>query len=967
MSGMSESSVTASGSSHDSRWRRALGWLGVDVRAGEGAIAALLFLFFFMAITFQYVSKAVRQSKFVDSLGPEMLPVVWLILAFSAIPVILLYNRAVDRFQRHHVIAGTCAIVAVSVVGFSLVIYSDAAWVPIAFYVFVSIAYVLIVSQFWAYSNFILNPRQGKRLFGFIGAGGLAGGAMGGYIASLVSGIAGARATLLVSAGILSLTIVVIYIVQWLGVMPGGGDEPDRRATDKFKAAKGGLEAILNSRHLTLIAALMFTTVVVANIIDLQFNWALDQAVPDMEEGARLDALTRGFGNFYVLMSGSAFVFQLLFTSRIHRRLGVGFAMRVLPIAMLFGTAGLFLAVAVLPGILLNVCRLLKIGENGLRYSLDQATRELLFFPVPTGARLKAKAYIDVFVQRSAKAGAGILLLPVTFGLMTVVQAGFLSIALIVIWLGITVALRRQYVISFRDGLQRRAVNTAVAVDLTDVTGLEVLVEALGSGDQRQVMHSLELLEYFDKGNLVTPLLVRHESAAVRQKTLDLLAATNRTDAITLIEEALGDEDPEVRSAAMRALVILHGDTAAADMAKQLDDPDRGVRSTAIASILTSGNGADHADARTALEHMVGSADIEDRCAATNVMGELEEPAFQENLVQLLYDPEIGVQHDAIRAVRARVESGGANPIFVPTLISLMRDRRLKHEAREALVSYGESVIPALVHFMNDPQEQVWVRRAIPKTVARVGGRRAADALLAELGADDQFLRRKVIEALVWIRTHEPEFEFDAQVIGKEIRHESRLYLLGLTDLVSTAPADSFEFQAPLIRWPAGKPLLLQRMFADRMGANVDNVFRLLSLVHPIVDVRAAALSLMSDDPRLRSHALEYLDNALQGEVRSVVFAVIGDLPLDDKLEYAQSEYDLSVQPADNVLRRLVLASATNDEMAHWLGSAAIHAICELKIEELYPQLLEASRRPDDSLARETAIWAGNRLGLALT
>ena len=100
MSRMSESSATASGSSHESRWRRVLGWLGVDVREGEGVIAVLLFLFFFMAITFQYVSKAVRQSKFLDSLGVEMLPVVWLILAFCAIPVILIYNRAVDRFQR---------------------------------------------------------------------------------------------------------------------------------------------------------------------------------------------------------------------------------------------------------------------------------------------------------------------------------------------------------------------------------------------------------------------------------------------------------------------------------------------------------------------------------------------------------------------------------------------------------------------------------------------------------------------------------------------------------------------------------------------------------------------------------------------------------------------------------------------------------------------------------------------------
>ena len=965
MSAMSQPPSTPTATPQDLVWRRALGWIGVDVREGEVAIAVLLFLFFFMAITFQYVSKAVRQSGFISSLSAEMLPVVWIILAVSAIPVIMLYNRAIDRFQRHNVIAGTCAVVAACVVAFSFIIYSEATWVPIAFYVFVSIAYVLIVSQFWAYSNLILNPRQGKRLFGFIGAGGLAGGAMGGYIAGLVTGIAGSRTTLLVSAGILSLTIGVVFVIQRLGIVPDH-DEPGRRPADKLEAAKGGLEAILNSRHLTLIAALMFITVVVANIVDLQFSWALEEGLPaDLDRTQRFDALTGGFGDLYVLMSGAAFVFQLVFTSRIHRHLGVGFAMRVLPIAMLLGTTGLFIASTLLPALLLNVSRLLKIGENGLRYSLDQATRELLFFPVPAGARLKAKAYIDVFVQRAGKAGAGILLLPVTFGLITVVQAGFVSIALIVVWLGITVALRRRYVISFRDGLRRRAVDAAVPVDLTDVTGLEVLVEGLGSSDQRQVMHSLELLEYFDKGNLVPPLLLRHESPDVRRKTVEMLAAKNRTDAIPLIEAVFSDDDPEVRSAALRALVTLHGDTAPADMVKQLDDPDVGVRCTAIASILTVGDGAGNTEARAALENMVGSANLNDRCAATDVIGELEEPAFQEDLVQLLYDPEIGVQHDAIRAVRARVERGGDNPIFVPTLISLMRDRRLKHEAREALVSYGDSVIPALVHFMNDPEEQVWVRRAIPKTVARVGGRKASDALLAQLGADDQFLRRKVIEALVWIRTHEPDLSFDADAIGAEIRHEARLYLLCLTDLVSTAPADSFEYHAPLIAWPGGKPLLLQKMFADRMRGNVDNVFGLLSLVHPGTDVRAAAISLISDDPRLRSHALEYLDNALQGEVRNAVFSVIGDLPLDDKLEHARAEFELSVQPADDVLRRLVLASATRDETAHWLGSAAIHAICELEIDGLYPQLIEASRRQDDSLVRETAVWAGNRLGLA--
>jgi AAA family ATP:ADP antiporter len=960
---MSESQASTTADFGESSWRRTLHLLGVDVRPGEGAVAALLFLFFFLAITFQYVSKAVRQSKFMDALGAEMLPIVWLLLALCAIPAIMLYNRAVDRFPRHHVIAGTCGAVAASVTGFALIIQSDAAWVPIAFYIFVSIAYVLIVSQFWAYSNFILNPRQGKRLFGFIGAGGLAGGLTGASIASLVSGVAGTQMTLLVSAAILMLAIGAVYLIHRM-VPQVDDDASSVRSSDKLAASKGGLEAILASRHLRLIAGLMFVTVVVANIIDLQFNWAMVEALPDLGEGERLDALTGGYGNFYVVMSISALVFQLLFTSRIHRRLGIGFAMRVLPVMMLLGTTGIFAAATIVPGLLLNVCRLLKIGENGLRYSLDQATRELLFFPVPTGDRLKAKAYIDVFVQRSAKAGAGLLLLPVTFELMTPVQAGWISIALIGVWLGVTVALRRQYVESFREGLRRRSFNAAVPIDLSDATALEVVVQTLGSSDQRQVMHGLELLEHFGKVDLVPPVLVRHDSADVRRKTLALLTESNRFDAIPMIEGVLADDDPEVRSAALHAIVSLQGDTAATNIVEKLNDPSAELRSAAVASILAGDQGPGRLEASEALKRMVASAELRDRCAATDVIGELKEPGFQEDLVQLLYDSDIAVQRDAIRAVRSRVERGGNNPIFVPTLISLTRDRRLKHEARAALVNYGESVIPALVYFMNDTEEQLWVRRALPKTVAQIGGKAAADALLGCLDVRDQFMRSKVMESLQWMRSHEPGIGFDDKPVAEEIRHEARLYYLALTDLVSTAGTDSFDYKAPLVQWKNKTPLLLQRMFADRMQGCVDNIFRLLSLIHPVADVRAASQSLMSGDQQLRSHALEYVDNALHGRVHQAVFAVLGDETLEDKLGFASAKYHVVVQPADNVLRRLVVASQTEDEAAHWLGSAAIQAIVELEITELYPQLIEVSRRADDSLVKETAVWAGNRLGL---
>ena len=73
----------------------------------------------------------------------------------------------------------------------------------------------------------------------------------------------------------------------------------------------------------------MLLTVIVANVVDVQFNWAMEVATADLDESARRDALTGGYGNFYTIMGITALLFQLLATSRIHRRLGVGFAIGV--------------------------------------------------------------------------------------------------------------------------------------------------------------------------------------------------------------------------------------------------------------------------------------------------------------------------------------------------------------------------------------------------------------------------------------------------------------------------------------------------------------------------------------------------------------------------------------------------------------------------------------------------------------
>ena len=843
--------------------------------------------------------------------------------------------------------------------------FEEWVWVPVAFYVWHSIAAVMIVSQFWSFANHSLDPRQAKRLFAFIGAGAGLGGGIGGLYASAAADALGTHNLLLVSAAIQVGIAILIYIT----VRVHQTDEArvaGAAGMAKLEAARGGFDAIRASRHLMLISALMLCTVAVANIVNLQFLWAKSEV-----EDA-LDQTTSDFGIVYSITSFFGFFFHMFFTARIHRGLGIGVAMRMLPVYLGFATVGLMITANLFadPNTLFLMAAALLIGEKGLRYSLDQATRELLFLPVPSKARFKAKSYIDVFIQRFAKGvGAIFVLIGGRFLGMSIVQVGIFSLGIIAVWLGVTVALRSSFVRSFRDGLRARSVDTQVPIDLSDTTSLEVMVQSLGSPDPRQVLNGLEMLTYHGKEHLVPPLLLYHESPEVKIRTLEILLKADRADAAPLVERLLGDEDHEVRTRAMQSLAALHSENFCELMVPRLGDADLRVRAAAISSVVNHGTDEEVAEASTSLVQLAADASVEARRAAASAVAKVDEPTFQEVLVQLLYDQDTSVAARAIEATRARVRRGGGNPMFPPILVSLMRDRRLKHEAREALVAYGEAVIPQLVHFMNDPQEQMWVRRAVPKTVARIGGQAAAEALLDNLGSSDQFLRRKVIEALASLRSSEPDLALPAERIAEEIQQEARRYFLNLTDMVSVAGTGGITYEAPTISWQPKVPALVQRLIADRTQYNLEIIFGMLALLHSPRDIRAAYQALTNNDAGLKAHALEYLDNTLSGDVHRAVFAVINDEPLEEKIKIAHGTFDLSVQPGNDVLRRLVIASVTDEEEAHWLGAAAVYAIYVDKIEELYPQIEDTAGRTDASLAQETAAWgqrtprSGHRVG----
>jgi AAA family ATP:ADP antiporter len=824
---------------------------------------------------------------------------------------------------------------------------------------------VSLKNQFFSYANHVFDARQARRLFTFIIIGGLLGAILGGQIASLLWRRIGTHYLLLVAAGVVLPVIVIMLLIEARRPRQEWLRQQRQETVERLRAARSVVRTLKGSRLVLLIALLVCFAVVVHQMVDLQFSWVLETATQELDEETRLGQRTSKFGNLYSLMGVFGILFQIIFTQRIHRALGVGIGMRILPLAVAAACIPLILSFGAGVAVPLWAVYVLSLSDNGLRNSVEQSTRQLLFMPVPSPIRLQANAFIDGFVQRFAKGVAAVMLLPVTLKLVTAMHLSWLIVAVVVVWLWVTTITRREYVRAFREGLKPGVGEDAPSIDTGDVTTMTMLVESLGSSDPRQVQHSLELMSAHGLERLVPPLLLHHEDAAVRRKTLDVLAAARRTDAVQLIERSIGDDDPQVRTNAIQALATLRGEDASQLMADRLGDPDPRLRSAAVASLLC-GSDADLRDRATeVLDTMLDDDDPWVRVEAAKALAEVAEPAGSRSLVQLLYDRDLDVVREAMAAVRCRMERDGPNPLYIPILISLMGNRRLKHAARDAVVAYGEQAIQALVLFMNAEEEQIWVRRAVPKTIALIGSAAAASGLMNSLDVTDGFLRRKIIEALAYLRARHPEVKFKSSEIADQIRLEAGWYLRSFADLWTVSSVHEARFEGPYAQWQASArvPTLLQQVLAHRMAVAVGSIFGLLELIYVPRDVEAAYRSLMSGNTALRANALEYLDNTLTGAVRRDVFSVIDDAPPADKLHRAGQQFGVTADTPEETLGRLLHLDPENEPGSVHLTLAAIHSVYEDKVERYLPDVAAIAEESNEPILRETAEWVLHRLG----
>ncbi len=899
----------------------------VDVRREEWGRVLPLALAYGFIMASLYVLKPARNALFLNRLGIHQLPYVLLLVALVGGIAAGIYARFARSVRIDRLVLGTFLILMSNLLVFRLILPLEWPWVFYAFYVWVNLYGLTATSLLWLLANALFNAREARRLFGFVGTGGIAGAILGGLFTGRVVKVVGTEDLLLFCAGFLGICLVLVRLVR--PVQEGSFREKE--------SSEGVLASVARSDLLRLVGMTAGLTAVVATVADVQFNDIVNLAFPTK------DAKTAFFGEFFAYLSAFAFLFQLLATSRILRSLGVGAALLFLPLGLAVGS----LAVLFTPGLWGGI--FVKAGDGGFRHSIHKSATEILFLPVPADVKRRTKVFLDVTVDNLATGLGAVLVLLLTGPLgVTYRYLSLLSLGLIAAWVGLTFRVRGAYVDAFRTALRRRSLDIhQETVGVSDASAIRILLKALESPDEQEVQYALDLLETARNAHL-TPHLVRlvhHPSQAVRRRVLHLLAAEGDRSALPEVKPLLNDASIEVQVEAVNYICMYDDLPPMEQMRRFLNDSEHSTRAAAAACLVIH-----HRDpqalslARRTLDGMLrGDQGDQGKMVAIKTLEVIQNASLYGHLVSLLEDRSPAVVIQAVQTAGAT-----RRPEFIPSLAQKLEDRRFRGYAVRALAQYGVGALDGLGALLAGEAASLDLKKGILRVLGLIRAQASVDLLVGILGHPDASVRYEALRALNRLRGEEGPLNFHPDAVRAVLGREVRDYYETLKALHACCP-ECEEFGGD------GHTDILGCVLRERLDHALERVFRLLGLLYPYRDIRSAYGALTSGRKDLRPGALEFLDNVLTPDDRRRIVPLVDDLSLVERLRQGDATSEEMNWRREDVLLSLMQG------WDPWLRACAVYTVGQRGVVSLLSRV-EAAQVDEHPLVRQAADLALRQL-----
>lgn len=905
----------------------------LNIEPGEGRLASLLFLHsFLMGMANNFVQTAAF-ALFMAEFDAQTLAWVYIANALVIPLFTFLYLRLGNRLAFSRLLLINLGFLSLITLVFWLGLRLSGArlWVftlPILFQVVVNFGNL----EFWTLAGRLLNVRQGKRLFGLVGAGlWLAIVITGLLIPPLVAWL-GTVDLLLLSVGSLAGALgLVVYITRAFADHLVT-EIPSASASEKKPSALG----LLKSRYVVLIFVLIVLWWLVYFFLDNVFYDIAAVQYPDA------DSLAGFLGIFLAALGVVTLLSNTFVSGPVVSHHGVRVGLLILPLVLVAGTGTMAVIVTISDAvsILFWLTVVTKLLDMAVGFSIDRSALNILYQPLPAGLRGRVQALAEGVFQPLANGLAGVALLGLSAlfasGRIPLMVALFLVAA---VWLLLAILIGREYPAMLMSALRKRRLD-GVDISLVDRSSIAVLQRELQSPHPGVVIYALNTLEAMGHAALPGFLtrLLEHPAPEVRRDVLQRVERLRLVGALPAVGRRVAEEpDPSVRGVAVCALAALGQAETLPQVSSFLNDPVPQVRKGAMVGLLRSGGIEGVLSAGHTLLQMVDGSDPAERALAAQVLGEVGIGSFYQPLESLLQDEDLGVQRVALLAAGQL-----RNANLWPLILEKLGSPPVRRAAAAALVAGGAPVLSDLIAAFARKDDQV-IQAQLVKICGRIGGEEAVAWLKGHLAHPNTCIRTQVLRALGRCG-YQAEAE-EGDLVQERVRAEAALSALTLAVLVDIGDGEAVD--------------LLRGALSEVLGGSRERILFLLSFLYDRRTILQARDNLTLPSDEKRAYALEVIDVLVPATLQRTFLPLLTDLSPEQKLRQLQ---ELFPQPEKDRQQRLhEIIAGSPGRCSVWTRACALYAVGRLTITDLEEPVAAALSSPEP-LIREAALWALSRL-----
>lgn len=265
--------------------------LGVERR--EYVAVAWSFVYFFCILSAYYMLRPVRETMAIVA-GVENIS--WL---FTGTFVVMLLATPVfgwisSRFPRRTFLPWVYYFFIVNILLFFAAFTNfadrlDRVWTARAFFVWLSVFNLFVVSVFWSFMVDIYNQEQSRRLFGFVSAGGSTGALAGPLLTSIVVVPIGFENLLPIAALLLGFAVYCVHRLRRWSLRQAANDtgKPAAASRPLGGSALAGVTLVMKTPYLAAIAIALFFALFLGGVMYVYMAQLVAQTFPETDQIGR--------------------------------------------------------------------------------------------------------------------------------------------------------------------------------------------------------------------------------------------------------------------------------------------------------------------------------------------------------------------------------------------------------------------------------------------------------------------------------------------------------------------------------------------------------------------------------------------------------------------------------------------------------------------------------------------------------